>query len=1240
MPLTAQLALMEWSDAYGDLVTLSIHTFERAPQLAAGLPERLVPVLATDPASRCAALLLPEDAIAVLPLYQDVAELDVGAPENREELRTAVLGQLPYAPSFVLSLGGEVDSKIRNVRDLAFLPGFQKPTLAVLYEPDLTWTGQLSKARQTMRVSMITLDLTIARYPSTATSDLLPYDALFIVACPAAIGGVLVVTASALIHMDQTAKLVGVAVNAWFERTADMTLPRYTPPSGAPLDLRDSQLLFTSGTGGLLFPADGTAYSFRCTTEGRSVTGIELSPVSIPDEAPRCAFACGLPGEERAARRVLCASLQGDTRLYGVSDSGARADSRGGVAHAVKPGAASAPGAAPMDEGEDMDAHLYGNTQNEAPAAARAPAAPAALAPDTMDEDLELYGESAAAPASTVAAAAPADALVTLDSLPTLAPIASVARGELRDEYGQFALRTIAASGRQLLALEPRLRLEQRGAAIAPAQHVWHVPTSGGPLVFAAGSDECLVYALAAQDEAQFLAQLPGATRHCAPDPAGRGALRISSACVELVGANGTVTHVFGQREPRAASDEANAPAAPTIVHAATHEDHVALLWSDGAVRLWRGGGDRWTAAAAPSGATYAQLDLYHDARGALAPRDAGRLWLVLATRRGEVELHVAGTAEPRWRSRSARVLPSRLNVTTRDAPAQDAELAGVDIAQLCLADVGDLPTLVVLYENHQLAAFEARPTADESEPQDATSAGFLTLGFVRAEARMLRPGAGPLTPTTLGPHAAVAVPGTPSVVAMRDAKAALRFVEVDVPLKALCARHGADPYEAAAVLNGEAALIRWEPACRDAPVAYRRWATGREYTHVACHRETGSLVAASTQPQAFVLFNDEDVPVEEPGADPSTTYSERGALELFGRLGEAPVHGYEFAANETVCALHTGALDTQDRASGRRELVLVGTVSAYGEDRTAAGHMYVFDVIEAVRYADDRDGDSLRLRLLCREEMRGPVTALGDMNGYAIAAVGQKLLVRSLEHMEWLVTVAFLDTAYYTSDIQRVKNYLLLTDYHRGAWFVVFQEEPAQLHLLGRDHYPARLVAGGLLIQREKLALVTADRDGCLRLLDYNPSNPTSQGGQRLLVRTEYHNPGEVATALVLHGRSEPSGERTSSEVLLACRNGALDVLVPVEERIFQVLQLFQSQLLRSVRHTAGLNPRGFRAVMNEHVSRPLAKGILDGHLLHAAECMSRPKLALLVQDLRMRTGGVSADGLLHCLEKLYPWS
>ena len=73
-------------------------------------------------------------------------------------------------------------------------------------------------------------------------------------------------------------------------------------------------------------------------------------------------------------------------------------------------------------------------------------------------------------------------------------------------------------------------------------------------------------------------------------------------------------------------------------------------------------------------------------------------------------------------------------------------------------------------------------------------------------------------------------------------------------------------------------------------------------------------------------------------------------------------------------------------------------------------------------------------------------------------------------------------------------------------------------------------------------------------------------------------------------------------------------------------------------MRHTAGLNPRAFRAVPNVHVARPLTKGILDGALLHAAEAMSRPKLVRLVRDLQTRTGGVEPDDVLRCLAHLQP--
>ena len=48
---------------------------------------------------------------------------------------------VPYSPSFLLNLHGEVDSRMENVIDFVFMPGFSQPTVAVLFEPQRTWTG-------------------------------------------------------------------------------------------------------------------------------------------------------------------------------------------------------------------------------------------------------------------------------------------------------------------------------------------------------------------------------------------------------------------------------------------------------------------------------------------------------------------------------------------------------------------------------------------------------------------------------------------------------------------------------------------------------------------------------------------------------------------------------------------------------------------------------------------------------------------------------------------------------------------------------------------------------------------------------------------------------------------------------------------------------------------------------------------------------------------------------------------
>lgn len=47
--------------------------------------------------------------------------------------------EIPYLPSYVMDFV-ELDAQIRNVKDVAFLPGFHSPTLAVLYETLPSWS--------------------------------------------------------------------------------------------------------------------------------------------------------------------------------------------------------------------------------------------------------------------------------------------------------------------------------------------------------------------------------------------------------------------------------------------------------------------------------------------------------------------------------------------------------------------------------------------------------------------------------------------------------------------------------------------------------------------------------------------------------------------------------------------------------------------------------------------------------------------------------------------------------------------------------------------------------------------------------------------------------------------------------------------------------------------------------------------------------------------------------------------
>ncbi|KAF6743658.1 hypothetical protein DFP72DRAFT_858478, partial [Ephemerocybe angulata] len=229
----AKIALLEWSDAVHDLVPVSIHTYERAPQLMSLTAPLFRSELRADPLSRCAALGLPNHSIAILPFYQSQAELDVMDQDSTTR-------DVPYSPSFILNLASQVDEAIHTVVDFSFLPGFNNPTLAVLYQTEQTWTGRLKEYKDTTKLIIFTLDISLQSYPIITSVEGLPYDAL-------------------------RAGVSRSPVNGWAARTTDLPMG---PEPTVDLKLEGSRAIFVDDKTLFLILKDGNLYPVEIGAEG------------------------------------------------------------------------------------------------------------------------------------------------------------------------------------------------------------------------------------------------------------------------------------------------------------------------------------------------------------------------------------------------------------------------------------------------------------------------------------------------------------------------------------------------------------------------------------------------------------------------------------------------------------------------------------------------------------------------------------------------------------------------------------------------------------------------------------------------------------------------------------------------------------------------------------------------------------------------------------------------------------
>ncbi|OSD02613.1 hypothetical protein PYCCODRAFT_1477600 [Trametes coccinea BRFM310] len=1245
----AKIALLEWSDAIHDVLTVSIHTYERAPQLMALDSGLFRGELRVDPLSRCAALSLPKDALAILPFYQSQAELDLLEQESSQAR------DVPYSPSFILDLANDVDKRIRNIIDYAFLPGFNNPTIAVLCQYQQTWTGRLKEYKDTVGLYVFTLDLVTNNYPVITAVEGLPYDCFALTPCSTATGGVVILAGNAIVFVDQSSRRVIMPVNGWLQRTSDLPVPSLTPQEQLrDLQLEGARFTFVDDKTFFIILKDGTVHPVELVLDGKTVSRLSMS-----DAVARTTIPAVVKRVEN--EHLFIGSIVGPSVLLKT-------------AHVE-------------EEIKDEDAEM-----SSAPATAVAPA-------DGMDldDDEDLYGPSSTTekPDTNGATNGVVDSvkkrtvvrLSLCDAIPAYGPLSDMAFGVARN--GDRAVpELIAATGSgelggfHLFQRDMPTRTKRKLHAIGGGRGMWSlavrqpVKVSGGTFErpanpFHSGNDSVIISTDAnpspglsriatrsSHSDITITTRIPGTTLGAAPFFQGTAILHIlynATNIIRVLEPDGT--------ERQSIKDLEGNSSRPRIKSCSICDPFVLIIREDDTIGLFIGEiergkirrkdmspmGDkssRYIAGCFYTGTSGLFQTLVNDQAPAEAATStlqgamnagSNTQWLILVRPQGVVEIW---TLPKLTLAFSTTLLASLDHVVTdsldppatslpQDPPRKPQEL---DIDQIAIAPIGESrprPHLIVLLRSGQMAIYEALAHPPPAEPLPTTRSSTLLVKFVKVvskafdiqhteeeqksvlaeQKRISRL----LVPFVTSPASGQTFSGVfftgdrPSWILSTDKGGVKVFPSGHNVVQAFTTSSLWESRGDFLMYSEEGpSLVEWMPDIQvDGHLPARSVPRSRAYSNVVYDASTSLIVAASTFQNRFASYDEDGNIVWEPDS-PNISFPrcECSALELISPDGWITMDGHEFAPNEFVNCIASVPLETMSTESGMKDFIAVGTTINRGEDLAVKGAVYIFEIVEVVPDPSASIKRWWRLKLLCRDDAKGPVSYLCGMDGYLVSSMGQKIFVRAFDLDERLVGVAFLDVGVYVTSLRAVKNLLVIGDAVKSVWFVAFQEDPYKLVILGKDPHHCCITKADLFFADGHLSIVTCDEEGIVRMYAYDPHDPESKSGQHLLRRTEFHGQTEYRSSLLI-ARRPKHGDPEIPQARLVCGSvdGSLNTLTYVDEAAFKRLHLLQGQLIRTVQHVAALNPKAFRMVRNEHVSRPLSKGILDGNLLATFE-------------------------------------
>ncbi|XP_053620009.1 cleavage and polyadenylation specificity factor subunit 1 [Plodia interpunctella] len=415
-----------------------------------------------------------------------------------------------------------------------------------------------------------------------------------------------------------------------------------------------------------------------------------------------------------------------------------------------------------------------------------------------------------------------------------------------------------------------------------------------------------------------------------------------------------------------------------------------------------------------------------------------------------------------------------------------------------------------------------------------------------------------------------------------------------------------------------------------DAPWPVRKVPLRMTPHFVTFHLEskTYCLVASVSNPsQTYYKFNGEDKEksTENKGDRFPYPHVERFSVMLFSPVSWEVIPGSRIELDEWehVTCLKNVSLSYEGTRSGLRGYIALGTNYNYSEDITSRGRIIIYDIIDVV----PEPGQPLtknRFKELYAKEQKGPVTALTQVLGYLVSAVGQKIYIWQLKDKE-LVGVAFIDTQIYVHRVLAVKTLLLVADVYKSVSLLRYQPAHRTLSLVSKDFRAAMVYDMEFMVDNTSLGFLVSEADGNLVQFMYQPQARESYGGQRLIRKCDYHLGQQVHAMFRIAARHQQNRHVTMFTTL----DGGVGYVVPLSEKTYRRLLMLQNVMNNYCCHVAGLNPRAYRTYKSARrtAGGGPARGVLDGDLVALYGSMPNHEKLDIAKKIGTKVEEITAD-------------